>query len=78
MICQKCGTVLQPREAATGKGKCVFCIIKSYRFAIGMRVAENKKLEKTIAERDQKIADLRSIVEAKNAKIDRLRRGHTN
>ena len=72
MVCIKCGTTLSGREMRTGKEKCVFCLIKGYKFAIGKQMAQTAKVQKELDDANVKIGDLRVIVKALHRKIDRL------
>lgn len=41
--CQKCGVKLERREIEVAKGKCIWCIIKGYKFALSKMHRELEK-----------------------------------
>ena len=49
MNCIKCEVELSAKEANTGKGKCVTCLLRGYQFALGKAFGENEELKNQIA-----------------------------
>lgn len=47
--CSKCEDVLSSKEASTGKGKCVTCLLRGYQFALGKAYGESEELRQQIA-----------------------------
>jgi predicted RNase H-like nuclease (RuvC/YqgF family) len=70
MVCEKCNATLTSRE--TSFGKCTYCLVKGYKFALGMRAGEIKALEKKVELLRHKMDNANMIIEAKNRMIANL------
>lgn len=72
MTCSKCEAVMTQKEVAVGKGKCIFCLIKGYKFAMGRQMAETEKALKEVERLRKKLDNANLIIESRNRKIKRL------